>query len=109
MFTRIIFILAVLTLYLQPVFGAQSVIVDSTGQACMGEDKSRKQTEQAAMAEAKRKAVERVSTQIRSETDIKDFTLEKDLVSAYANAEVKVIKKPTADGIKTRHLETATA
>jgi uncharacterized protein len=82
-----------LTLYLQPVFSAQSVIVDSTGQACMGEDKSRKQTEQAAMAEAKRKAVERVSTQIRSETDIKDFTLEKDLVSAYANAEVKVIKE----------------
>jgi ankyrin repeat protein len=59
----------------------------------MGEDKSRKQTEQAAMAEAKKKAVESVSTHVRSETEVKDFQLEKDLVSAYANAEVKVIQE----------------
>jgi ankyrin repeat protein len=93
MIIRIILILAVWALYLQPVFGAQSAIVDSSGQACMGEDKSRKQTEQAAMAEAKRKAVESVSTHIQSTTEVKNFALEKDLVAAYANAEVKVIEE----------------
>jgi ankyrin repeat protein len=93
MIIRTIIILAVWALYLQPVFGAQSVIVDSAGQACMGEDKSRKQTEQAAMAEAKRKAVESVSTHVQSATEVKNFELQKDLVSAYANAEVKIIEE----------------
>jgi len=59
----------------------------------MGEDKSRKQTEQAAMTEAKKKAVESVSTHIRSETEVKNFAFEKDLVSAFANAEVKVLQE----------------
>ena len=93
MIIRTIIILAVWAMYLQPVFGAQSVIVDSAGQACMGEDKSRKQTEQAAMAEAKRKAVESVSTHVQSATEVKNFELQKDLVSAYANAEVKIIEE----------------
>ena len=93
MIIRTIFILAVLALYVRPVFGAQSVIIDSSGNACMGEDKSRKQTEQAAMAEAKKKAVERVSTHVRSETEMKNFELEKDLVSAYAKAEVKILEE----------------
>jgi ankyrin repeat protein len=93
MIIRTILIIALWVCCWQPVFGAQPVIVDSAGQACMGEDKSRKQTEQAAMAEAKRKAVERVSTHIQSTTEVKDFQLEKDLVSAYANAEVKIIEE----------------
>lgn len=72
---------------------AQSTITESEGYACMGEDKSRKQTEQAAMADAKRKAIEQVSTYIKSETHIKDLELEKDLVSAYANATVRIIQE----------------
>jgi len=67
-------------------YAAESVITDSEGYACMGDDKSRKQTEEAAMAEAKRKAVGNVTTYIKSETRVKDFQLEKDIVEAYARA-----------------------
>ncbi len=74
-------------------YAAQSTIAEGEGYACMGEDKSRKQTEQAALADAKRKAIEKVSTYVKSETHVKDFELEKDLVSAYANATVKVIQE----------------
>src|SRR3990172_5512770 len=72
---------------------AQSSITESEGTACMGDDKSRKQTEEAALADAKKKAVEYASTYLKSETNIKNFVLEKDLVSAYANATVKIIQE----------------
>lgn len=74
-------------------YASQSTITESEGYACMGEDKSKKQTEQAAMADAKRKAVEKVSTYLQSETQVKDFELQKDIVSAYANANVKIIQE----------------
>ncbi|MBI5893296.1 MAG: DUF4384 domain-containing protein [Deltaproteobacteria bacterium] len=74
-------------------YAAQSTITESEGYACMGEDKSRKQTEQAAMADAKRKAVESVSTYIKSETHVKDFELQKDLIEAYANASIRIIQE----------------
>ncbi|HAJ27064.1 MAG TPA: hypothetical protein DCG53_07445 [Syntrophus sp. (in: bacteria)] len=76
-----------------PLYAAQSTIVDVEGNACMGDDKSRKQTEQAAMADAKRNAAERAVTYLRSETQVKDFAVEKDLVAAYSNAAVKVIQE----------------
>lgn len=72
-------------------FAGQSAITDADGYACMGEDKSRRQTEQAAMADAKRRATEFAVTYLKSETQVKDFMLEKDLVSAYTNGTVKVI------------------
>lgn len=72
---------------------AQSVIVDTEGYACMGEDKSRKKTEQTAFTDSKRKATEQACTYIESETQVKDAMLEKDLLSAYANAQVKVIQE----------------
>jgi hypothetical protein len=59
----------------------------------MGDDKSRKQTEQAAMADAKRSAAERAMTYLKSETQVKDLAVEKDLVNAYAQATVKVIQE----------------
>jgi hypothetical protein len=74
-------------------YAAQSTIIQSEGYACMGEDKSRKQTEQAAMADAKRKAIEQVSSYITSETQVKDFELQKDLVEAYSRATVRVIQE----------------
>ncbi|MFA5180677.1 MAG: DUF4384 domain-containing protein [Syntrophales bacterium] len=76
-----------------PLSAAQSTIVDVEGKACMGDDKSRKQTEQAAMTDAKRNAAERAVTYLRSETQVKDFAIEKDLVAAYSNAAVKVIQE----------------
>jgi hypothetical protein len=59
----------------------------------MGYDKSRKQTEEEALTNAKRKAIEYASTYIKSETRVKDFQLEKDLIDAYANATVKIIQE----------------
>jgi hypothetical protein len=76
-----------------PLYASQSTIADVEGNACMGDDKSRKQTEQAAMADAKRRAVEFTSTYLKSETEVKDFVVEKDILAAYANAEVKVIQE----------------
>jgi hypothetical protein len=74
-------------------FAAQSTITEAVGSACMGDDKSRKQTEEMALTDAKKKAVEYVSTYMRSETNVKNFVLEKDLVSAYTNAAVKIIQE----------------
>ena len=72
---------------------SQSTIIEVDGIACMGYDKSRKQTEEEALTNAKKKAVEHASTYIKSESRIKDFELEKDLVEAYSNATVKVIQE----------------
>ena len=72
---------------------SQSTIVEVEGQACMGYDKSRKQTEDEALTHAKKKAVQHAATYIKSESRVKDFELEKDLVEAYSNATVKVIQE----------------
>jgi hypothetical protein len=76
-----------------PANSAQSTIIEAEGYACMGYDKSRKQTEEEALTNAKRMATEYASTYIKSETRVKDFQLEKDLIDAYANATVKIIQE----------------
>lgn len=92
-FMRKIFILLAAVLLLSaPLDAAQSTIKIAEGSACMGDDKSRKQTEQAAMADAKRNAVESVKTYVSSATEVKDFEVHKDLVSAYANATVDILE-----------------
>jgi hypothetical protein len=72
---------------------SQSAIIETDGMVCMGYDKSRKQTEEEALASAKRKAVEHAATYIKSESRMKDFELEKDLIEAYSNATVKVVEE----------------
>ena len=74
-------------------YAAQSTITEAEGYSCMGVDKSKKQTEQDALMDAKRKAVEFASTSIKGETQEKNFALEKDLLAAYAKAEVKIIQE----------------
>ena len=74
-------------------YAGQSIITEGEGYACMGEDKSRKVTETTATADAKRKATESAATYIQAETHVKDAMLEKDLLSAYANAQVKVLQE----------------
>jgi len=86
----LVFLFLILSSY---AYASQSTITEAAGYACMGEDRSRRQTEQAALEAAKRNAIEFASTYMTSETHIKDFELEKDLVSAYANATVKIIKE----------------
>ena len=90
---KIIFFLIVGLCIATQLYAAQSTIKIAEGSACMGDDKSRKQTETAAMADAKRNAIESVKTYITSATEVKDFELQKDLVSAYANATVEVIEE----------------
>ena len=58
----------------------------------MSEDKSRKQTEDEALASAKKNAAEYVLTYIKSEKGVKNESSEKDLIEAYAHASVKVIE-----------------
>jgi hypothetical protein len=72
---------------------AQSIILETEGYACMGDDKSRKQTELLAFQDGKRKASESATTHIRAESQVKEGLLERDLVNAYANAQVRVIQE----------------
>ena len=89
-----LFISCLVSLFMvSPLYASQSTITEADGYACMGYDKSRKQAEEEALANAKRKAVEYASTYIKSETRVKDFQLEKDLIDAYANATVKIIQE----------------
>ena len=72
---------------------SQSIITETDGSACMGDDKSRKDTEQLAHNEATRRAAEYAATYVKSETVVKDAALESDLISAYANAKVSVLQE----------------
>jgi hypothetical protein len=76
-----------------PAAAFQSTITEAEGYACMGEDRLRRQTEEAAIDDAKRRAMEFSSTYITSETHVKDFEVQKDLVWAYANGTVKILKE----------------
>jgi hypothetical protein len=77
-------------------FASQSMIATATGKACMGDDKSRKETEHLALLDAKRQAIEYTLTHVKSETKVKDFQLEKDLVDAYAHASVRILEEKGA-------------
>jgi len=68
------------------------MIAEAEGYACFGEDRTKRQTEETALQDAKRKAIEQVATYIQSETQIKDFELQKDIINAYANAKVRIIE-----------------
>jgi hypothetical protein len=87
------FLLVLMMFMISNLYAIQSTIIEADGQACMGYDKSRKQTEEEALANAKKKAVQHAATYIKSESRIKDFELEKDLVEAYSNATVKVVQE----------------
>jgi hypothetical protein len=87
------FLLLLILLMISSLHGSQSTIIQADGMACMGYDKSRKQTEEEALANAEKKAVEHAATYIKSESRLKDFELEKDLIEAYSNATVKVIQE----------------
>src|SRR3989338_745639 len=74
-------------------YAAQSTITEADGSACMGEDRSKKQTENLAFEDAKRKAVEWTLTYLKSETVVNKYELQKDLIEAYSNAAIKIIQE----------------
>ncbi|NVO00474.1 MAG: DUF4384 domain-containing protein [Geobacteraceae bacterium] len=90
---QLIFAALITLLFSQLLHASQSIIIDTDGYACMGDDKSRKQTEDVAFKDAKRKASESAATYIKAETHLKDAMLEKDILSAYTNSHVKVIQE----------------
>ena len=92
MFRLILAIICCIFIFPHNLPAAQSTITEAEGYSCAGDDKSRKQTELAAMSEAKRVAVENAVSYVRSETKVKNYELEKDVVEAYSNAAVKVIE-----------------
>jgi hypothetical protein len=71
----------------------QSIITEGEGYACMGDDKSRKATETQALTDAKRMATEYASTYIKSETYVADSALASDLISAYTNANIRILQE----------------
>lgn len=90
---RIIFaIICCFAVFSNNLYAAQSAITEAEGYSCAGDDKSRKQTEQESLVDAKRNAVENAVAYVKSETKVKDFQIEKDVVDAYSNATVKVIE-----------------
>lgn len=89
---RIYLVIVMFISIVSNVYAVQSTIMDSEGSACMGEDRSRKQTEQLSMADAKKNAVENVLTFVKSETTVEDFEVKKDMMKAYANASVKILE-----------------
>ncbi len=90
---RVRLLLCLLTLALPLLVSAeQSSITNADGYSCMGVDHSRKQTENLALQDAKRNAVEFSKTYIESKTQMENFQLKKDLVTAFSKANVKVIE-----------------
>ena len=69
----------------------QSSITEADGYSCMGVDYSKKQTENLAIQDAKRKAVEYSQTFIQSTTIMENFSLKSDLVEAFGKGNVKVL------------------
>ncbi|MBN2569041.1 MAG: DUF4384 domain-containing protein [Deltaproteobacteria bacterium] len=74
-------------------FTQDSVILEVEGHACMGDERSRKDTRLMAITETKRKAAEMALTHISSETTMKDYTVSSDIVDAYSQAKVKIIEE----------------
>lgn len=90
---KIIFSVLIGIIFVSDACALQSTIMNAEGYACMGEDKSRKQTEEAAMSDAKKKAVEDTITYVSSVTKVEDFEVVKDIVDAYAKAQVKILER----------------
>ncbi|OYT15195.1 MAG: hypothetical protein B7C24_14355 [Bacteroidetes bacterium 4572_77] len=78
----------------------QSVIIEADGIASMGDTKSRKETISEAKKNAKRNAAENAGTYIKSETVVKNYMTEKDLMEAYSQAIVKVIEVISGEWVK---------
>ncbi len=69
-----------------------STLTAADGYACMGDDKSRKQTEAEALANARRNAVEFAAVHIRSQAEYRDTLLQKDLLQAFAAGSATILE-----------------
>ncbi len=65
-------------------------LTEAEGSACMGDDKSRKQTEEVARDEAKRRAAEQAATQVRAQSRVSIGTLEEDVIKIMSTGKVRI-------------------
>ena len=91
--TKLIFLFALLIAFPASGFAEQSTITEVEGFSCMGDEKSRKETRREALQEAKRTALEQVLSYVKSETTVKNYMTEKDIIDAYSEGEIKVLEK----------------
>ncbi len=70
---------------------SQSSLTEADGTACMGEDRSRKETQDQALADAKRMAAEQVMSFVKGETVVENMAIQKDLVASYTGATVELL------------------
>ncbi len=87
-----LFIVLAFFVFIKSAHAVQSTVTEAEGYSCMGDEKSRKRTEQDAMIDAKKNAAEYTSTYVKSETQVQNFAVQKDIVTAYSNAEVTIIE-----------------
>jgi len=76
--------------YSAPDLKEKPFITEAEGSACMGDDKSRKQTEEVARNEAKRRAAEQAATQVRSQSRVSIGSLEEDVIKIMSGGKVRV-------------------
>ncbi|MGE4298071.1 MAG: DUF4384 domain-containing protein [Desulfovibrionaceae bacterium] len=70
-----------------------SMLVEVAGEACLGQERSRRQVEKLAYSDAKRAAAERAMTHVSSETSVENGALLADVVASYAKATVRVLEE----------------
>jgi hypothetical protein len=79
-----------------------SMILEVQAEACLGQDRSREQTEKLAFSEARRNAAERAKTYISSQTSVKSGELMADIIDSYAKATVRVLDELEKGWFQTR-------
>jgi len=81
-------------------FAGQSVVIEVSGTSSMGDSKSRRETIDEAKAIALKTASENASTFISSETTIRDYITEKDIVEAFSQAVIRVLEEIQGEWFK---------
>lgn len=72
--------------------------VEATGVYRMGDNETRQQAQEMALANAKRIAAEKVMVFLDSSTDVKNFELQKDEIKTYTSARMQILEQtPTWD------------
>ena len=85
-------IFSIMLLSIGSIQAQQSSITEAEGESCKGREQSIAQTENLALNYAKKYASELSQTHITSETVVKNFELQSDIVAAFSRAEVKVLE-----------------
>jgi len=94
------YIFIALLVLITGLFAAQSIIIEAEGIASMGDTKSKKETMDEAKKNAIKNASENAGTFITSETTVRDYVTEKDLVEAFSQAVIKVLAEVKGEWFK---------